>query len=112
MNTFWVTLSAGVGTVASLGVSGTLLAVALTVVRKNRPEGVAAIASSAAISLVSAIITPLAYAVMPLLGSREGVDYAVVMGAVGLGLTLVHTMAGVLLIVGIVKMASEPERVH
>ena len=109
MNTFLMTVSSAVGTVIALGLSGTMLAVALTVVRRNRPEGVVPIATSAVISLVSAVVTPLAYMVVPVLESRmSSSDQTMVyFAAVGMGATLLHTMAGVLLIVGILKMAGE-----
>jgi hypothetical protein len=109
MNTLLTTLSSGIGTIASLGIAAGLLTVALTSVRRSKPAAVLPIASSAAINLVTAIITPVAYAFLPLMMTRSGGgmdDYQMVFSAVSLGLTLVHTMSGVLLILGLVKLAS------
>ena len=109
MNTLWATVSSGIGTIASLGLAGALLTVALTSVRRSKPAAVLPIASSAAINLATAIITPVVYAFLPLMMSRSGSgmdDYQMGFAAVSLGLTLVHTMSGVLLILGLVKLAS------
>jgi hypothetical protein len=108
MNTLWMTASSGVGTVVSLGLHGALLTVVLTVVRRHKPAAVLPLAISAIVDLVTTILLPVAYAVVPALARGEGgIDsYSIVFAALSLGATLIRTISGVLLVVGVAKLAS------
>jgi uncharacterized membrane protein len=96
-------------TVVSL-VSGTLsfiidvslLVVALTIVRKRRADAGLLIAASAGVQLFTTITIRIAYAVMGSVGSSS---YREVAALIQLGGTFANTLAAVLLILGIVKLA-------
>ena len=103
----WMTLSSGIATLVSLVLYGAMLAVVLTVVRRNKPAAVMSLAAAAVINLVTTVVSPIAYAVVPVLARSEGNDhYQLVFAAMSLGMTLIHTISGVLLIVGLAKLAA------
>jgi hypothetical protein len=100
-----------ISTVASL-ISGSLafllevglLAVALTIVRKRRQDASLMIAASAGIQMFMTIVIPIVYATM----ARMSVSsYRTAAAFIQLGNSFVHAISAVLLILGIVKLASD-----
>ena len=100
-----------ISTLASL-VSGSLafllevglLAVALTIVRKRRQDASLMIAASAGVQMFLTIVIPIVYATM----ARTSVSsYRTAAAFIQLGTSFVHAISAVLLILGIVKLASD-----
>lgn len=92
-----------------LGLQLALLVTVLTVVRRHRPTAVPALASSFGINLLSTILGVLSsYVLTPLVIARGGgtESYMRYSAASSVGFALVHGFAGVLLIVGLVKLAT------
>ena len=85
-----------------LGVS--LLVVALTIVRKRRADAGLLIAASAGLQLFTTITIRIAYAVMGSMGSSSFREIAAV---IQLGGAFSNAIAMVLLILGLVKLASD-----
>jgi hypothetical protein len=97
----------------SLGLQVALLVTVLTVVRRHRPAAVPTLAGSVTINLVSTVLSVIvSYVVTPLVIARGGgmESYALFSAASSVGFGLVHLMAGVLLVVGLVKLATPEER--
>jgi hypothetical protein len=84
-----------------------LLVVALTVVRKRRTDASALIAASAGVHLVLTVVSPIAYA---LIARTTGVgsSYVEMSVLLQLGFTVFRAVAMVLLILGVVRLASDP----
>jgi hypothetical protein len=104
----WSSLASGVGTLAVLAVEIALLVVVLTVVRRNRPRAVGLLLASTVISIAATVLTPVTYMLVPsaIMSAGGGVERVSLLFAVlGVGFALVRTLAGVLLVVGIVRLA-------
>jgi hypothetical protein len=102
-------LASGVSTVVSLAVQIALLVVSLTVVRRHKPQAVALLASSFGIGIASTLVSVVAYPLLATLmtSTSGGIDkYMMMQSAVGVGFALVHMVSGVLLILGLVKLAT------
>jgi hypothetical protein len=111
--TTWVMVASGVSTVAGLAVQIALLAVTLTVVRRNKPRAVTPLATSFGIGIASTALSVVVYPLVGVVASRSGgIDsYMLVQSAVTVGFTLVHVVSGVLLVLGLVNLATpEPGR--
>ena len=83
-----------------------LLVVALTIVRKRRADAGALIAASAGLNLFLTVLTPIAYALIPRVGGSS--SYLEISVFLQLGFSIFHAVAAVLLILGVVRLASEP----
>jgi hypothetical protein len=105
--TTWSMLAAGVSTVVSLAIQIALLVVSLTVVRRHKPQAVTPLAASFGLGLVSSLASAVAYPLLAALMTSGGIDkYMLMQSAVSVGFTLVHVVTGVLLILGLVKLAT------
>ena len=100
-------------TVSSLFTSGlafllgvALLIVALTVVRKRRADAGALIAASAGLNLVLTVVSPITYSLISRVGGSS--SYLEMSVFLQLGFSVFHAVAAVLLILGVVRLASEP----
>jgi hypothetical protein len=89
-------------------VDAPLLVVSLTIVRRHKPLAVAPLASSFAVSLVSTLLGVLAYPVAGIMAAHSGgvERLLVVQSALTVGFALIHMVAGVLLVLGLVKLAT------
>jgi hypothetical protein len=83
-----------------------LLVVALTVVRKRRADAGALIAASAGVHLVLTVVSPIAYALIARLAGTGG--YLEMSVFLQLGFTVFRAIGTVLLILGVVRLASDP----
>jgi hypothetical protein len=105
----WSSVAAGVGTLAVLAVEIALLVVVLTVVRRNRPRAVGLLLASAVISIAATVLQPVSYTLVPMAVERSGSDFeklSLLFAVVGVGFALVRTLAGVLLVVGVARLAA------
>jgi hypothetical protein len=100
-------------TVASL-ISGSLafllevalLAVALTIVRKRRADAGLMIAASAGVQMVMTVTIPIVYAAMARMAMSS---YREMAAFIQLGSSFVHAISAILLILGIVRLASDAQ---
>jgi hypothetical protein len=81
-----------------------LLAVALTIVRKRRADASIMIAASAVIQMVMTIVIPIIY---PAMARMTASNYRTGAAFIQLGTSFVHAISAVLLVLGIVKLASD-----
>jgi hypothetical protein len=111
--TTWMMLASGVSTLAGLALQIALLVVTLTVVRRNKPGAVAPLAASFAIGIASTVLGVLVYPLIGVVTSRSGgmESYMLVQSATTVGFALVHVVSGVLLVLGLLKLAA-PETVR
>ena len=102
----------GVGSLAVLAAEIALLVVVLTTVRRNRPQAMGTLLASAIISIAGTVFAPIAYplAAAAIERSEGGFErISLLYAMIGVGFSLLHTLALVLLVVGVVRLAS-PER--
>jgi hypothetical protein len=100
--------ASGLSTLLGLAIQVALLVVSLTVVRRHKPHAVAPLASSFAVNLVATLLGVVAYPVAGMMADRSGgvESFMVVQSALTVGFALVHMVAGVLLVLGLVKLAT------
>lgn len=103
----WTAIGSLVGGAISFAVQLTLLVIALTTVKRSRPDAAMLIAGSAAVHLFTNIGGRVLMAAVPYMLSASsvsgiGASYALV----SLVMTLFNAVGWALLIVGIVKLAS------
>ncbi len=101
-------VASAVGTLAVLAAEVVLLVVVLTSVRRNKPRAVGGLIAAAIIMIASTVLSLVAY---PLLGfalaSRGDVETTMLgYAAMGIGFSLLHTLAIVLLAVGLMRVAA------
>jgi hypothetical protein len=98
----------GLSTLVSIAIQIALLVVTLTTVRKNKPRAVAPLAASFGIGIASTAASIVVYPLMSLLlRDSGGMDrYLVVQSATTVGFSLIHVVSGVLLVLGLVKLAT------
>jgi hypothetical protein len=100
-------LASALSTLVGLAMQVALLAVVLTTVRRHKPRAVPLLAASFGVSIASTILSAAAYPMAGLVASRTGVqNYAVVQASLSVGFALVHIVSGVLLLLGLVKLAT------
>ena len=101
-------VAGGISTVVGLALQIALLVVSLTVVRRNKPAAVTPLVASFVIGIVSTVVSVVAYPLLAtLMTSSGGIDkYMLMQSALTVGFTLVHMVSGVLLILGVVKLAT------
>jgi hypothetical protein len=106
--TTWMALAGGVSTLVGLAVQVALLVVTLTVVRRNKPRAVPMLAASFGIGIASTLLSVVAYPVLAAVTSRSGGmdSYMLGQSAVTVGFALVHAVSGVLLVLGLVSLAT------
>jgi hypothetical protein len=100
----------GLSTLVRLAIEIALLVATLTVVRRNKPSAVVSLATSFALGIVSTVASLTVY---PLLSLMAGLDsgvhrFVVLNSATTVALSLLHAVSGVLLVIGIVKLAEAP----
>jgi hypothetical protein len=83
-----------------------LLIVALTVVRKRRADAGALIAAAAGVQMLATLLTPIAYNVVGRLSDASSFVGTSVF--LQLGFSVLRAVGAVLLILGIVRLASDP----
>jgi len=93
-------VSSGIMLLAELA----LLIVALTAVRKSRPDASSLIAGASGVFLFSTLISPLAYAGLAATGGMS--NYALTTGVLSLALSFVRAIGWALLIIGVIKLAT------
>jgi len=111
--TAWLAGAGIVNFLVGFGLQIALLVTVLTVVRRHRPAAVPALATSVLVNLVTTILGVIvSYVVTPLVIARGGgmESYSLYSAASTVGFTIVHLVAGVLLIAGLVKLATPEER--
>jgi len=104
----WAILGTAVGSILAIAVDVALLIIALTVVRKNRPDTVGFFAGAAGIFLFATLASPLVTASTAFYGARGtgGVDqYVAISTLVGMAFAVFRTIAFVLLLIGIARLA-------
>jgi hypothetical protein len=99
----------GLSTLVGVVIQIVLLVVTLTVIRRNRPSAVAPLAASFAVGLLSTagavVVYPLvSYASVNMSGGFD--RFALFQAATTVGFTLLHAIAGVLLVLGLVRLAT------
>jgi hypothetical protein len=97
-------LSSLFGTLVSLALEGALLVLALTTIRRHRPEASLFLAASAGVTLFVSLTASVAYPLLARLFSTD--DYVKATALAGLFFTLLRGAAGVLLLVGLVRLAT------
>ena len=105
--TTWTMAAAGLSTLVGLVIQIALLVVSLTVVRRHKPNAVAPLAASFSIGIASTMVSVVAYPLLSTVMTSAGIDkYMLMQSALTVGFTLVHMVSGVLLILGLVKVAT------
>jgi hypothetical protein len=106
--TTWMVLAGGVSTIVGLAVQVALLVATLTVVRRNKPRAVPPLAASFGIGIASTVLSVVAYPLIGVVTSRSGGmdSYMLVQSAMTVGFSLVHAVTGVLLVLGLVSLAT------
>jgi hypothetical protein len=99
-------LSSLFGTLVSLALEGALLVLALTTVRRHRPEASLLLAASAGVTLFGSLTSFVAYPLLARFFSPE--DYVKATAVAGLFFTLLRATSGVLLLAGLVRLATPP----
>jgi hypothetical protein len=108
-DTTFLMVAGSISTLLGLGVSIALLVVTLTVVRRHKPQAVVPLAASFGIGIVSTLSSVVVYPLLATVthSSSDGIgSYMVMQSAVTVGFALVHMVAGVLLVLGLVKVAT------
>jgi len=107
-DTTWMMLASGLSTLTGLAVQIALLVVTLTVVRRNKPRAVPTLAASFGIGIASTLLSVVAYPLLALVANRSGGmdSYMLMQSAVTVGFALVHVVSGVLLVLGLVSVAT------
>jgi hypothetical protein len=104
----------GLSTLVGIVVQIALLVVTLTVVRRNRPNAVAPLAASFGIGLAGTAGAVVVYPLLSLASVNMGSGFdrfALLQAATTVAFSLLHAVAGVLLVVGLVRLATpEPVR--
>jgi hypothetical protein len=103
----WIGVANLLATVVGLALQVGLLVVALTVVRRHKPEAVPLLAGSFAVGIASTVLSAVAYPLAAALVQPDGMrHYAMTQAALSVGFMLLHLVSGVLLILGLVKLAT------
>jgi hypothetical protein len=103
--TTWMLVASAVSTVLSLAVQIALLVVSLTVVRRRNPGAASFLGAAFAIGVGSTVLYPVVNAAIPALVGAQ-YRYMTVYSAITVGFALVHMVSGVLLALGLVKLAT------
>jgi hypothetical protein len=112
-DTTWLMAASSVSTLLAVAVQIALLVVSFTVVRRHKPRAVPLLASSFAIGLASTVLSVVAYPLAAALMAGGMERFMLAQSALTVGFALVHMVAGVMLVLGLVKLATpdpEPSR--
>ena len=101
-------LASGLSTLVGLAIQIALLVVTLTVVRRHKPQAVTPLATSFGLGIATTVASAVAYPLLAAVMSRSGGfdNYMLMQSALSVGFALVHMVSGVLLVLGLVKLAT------
>jgi hypothetical protein len=106
-STALVSAAYGLSTLIGLIVQIALLVVVLTTVRRNKPRAVPPLAASFGIGIASTAASIVVYPLLSMMTDSGGIErMLLVQSAVTVGFSLVHMVSGVLLVLGIVRLAT------
>lgn len=108
-SSMWAMLGSSVSTLLAVALEVVMLVVALTTVRRRRADAGGLLAASAGIQLVASVSYPVVLAsIRFLITTSSTSDYMRVSTAIQLVMSVIRAAAGVLLILGIIRLATPP----